>query len=82
MSETKEQMMDLIAMLKEQVELLEGEITIRSNRYDIIYDKCNVIKSIAEDIKDLRLDMDIDIDDVQEAIPPNKVDKVDKAFKN
>ncbi len=78
MSETKEQMMDLIAMLKEQVELLEGEITIRSNRYDIIYDKCNVIKSIAEDIKDLRLDMD----DVQEAIPPNKVDKVDKAFKN
>jgi len=79
MSETKEQMMDLIAMLKEQVELLEGEITIRvwkpKGRYEEVMDKCNVIKSIAEDIKDLRLDMDIDIDDVQEAIPPNKVDK-------
>jgi len=78
MSETNEQMMDLIAMLKEQVELLEGEIIIRwkpQGRYEEVMDKCNVIKSIAEDIKDLRLDMDIDIDDVQEAIPPNKVDK-------
>ena len=61
MTEKQEQMIDQIAMLKEQVELLEQEI-LRTNRYDIIYDKCDVIVSIVNDIQYLRMKQEPEYD--------------------
>ncbi len=61
MTEKQEQMMDQIAMLKEQVELLKQEI-LSSNRYDIIYDKCEVINGIAADIQYLRMKQEPEYD--------------------
>lgn len=63
------EMKEQIAMLKEQVELLECEITIRwkpQGRYDKVIDHCDIIKSIVDDIKDLRVEMDL-----PEGVPPN-----------
>ena len=61
MTEKQEQIIDQIAMLKEQVELLEQEM-LRTNRYDIIYDKCDVIVSITNDIQYLRMKQETEDD--------------------
>ena len=63
------EMKEHLAMLKERVEILECEITIRwkpQGRYDKVIDHCDIIKSIAEDINDLRVEMDL-----SEGVPPN-----------
>lgn len=65
------EMKEQIAMLKERVELLECEITIRwkpQGRYDEVIDHCDIIKSIADDINDLRVEMDL-----SEGVPPPKI---------
>jgi hypothetical protein len=57
----EERMNDHLDMLKEQVEFLIDEIKLDihpRSRYEVVLDKCEVIISIVENIRDLRIDQE------------------------